>query len=229
MSICLCNLSADTALELVAQKKLEVTPASPDFSSFVADPELAKDALGSLADMLPKPIELLVGSAGRRRSAVDIVSHVWQGSLPKNGILALDEEVYVSSPEFTLLQQSSVVHQASLCQMLGRYLGTWTPMPNEPYGQDERAPLTTLESLQEFLTGMGRIRGIGNLRLAMAYTCEGAASAPETTLQLALCLPPELHGLNLAQPTMNYKVDLSAKAQRLCPHQSIRISMLDLL
>lgn len=66
MSVCLCNLSADLVLELVAQNKLDVSPASPDSSSFVADPTLVQNALGSLADQLPKPIDLLVGSAARR-------------------------------------------------------------------------------------------------------------------------------------------------------------------
>ncbi len=44
--------------------------------------------------------------------------------------LMLNDEIYVTTPEFTLLQQSCQLHQANLCQMLGRYLGTWTPAPN---------------------------------------------------------------------------------------------------
>lgn len=225
MSICLCNLSADTLLELASQKKLDMEPATPDPLLFTADPIKAQETLGALADELPKPIELMVGSAQKRRRAMGIASHVWKGSIPKGGVFAIGEGVYVTSPEFTLLQQASQLHQASLCQMLGRYLGTWTPKKDSPTGQGKRAPLTTLESLDEFLKGIGSVRGQHNLRMAMAYTCEGAASAPETSLQLALCLPPELHGLSIPLPIMNYEVELSREARKLYPHDSIRIDL----
>lgn len=225
MSICLCNLSSDMALELVAQKKYDVTPASPDPSSFSADPSFVGEALGTLSELLPKPIEILVSDAKKRRYSSEITCHVWKGALPRRGVLALGEGVFISSPEFTLLQQASQMHQANLCQMLGRYLGTWTPTKSKTSGQDMRAPLTSFETLKAFLKNIKGIRGAGNLRLAMAYTCEGAASAAETTLQLTLSLPPELHGLNIAQPIMNYEIDLSSEAQMLYPHRTIRIDL----
>lgn len=225
MSICLCNLSADIALELIAQKKIEINPASPDPSSFTADPTLVDRVLGTFCEKLPRPVELLVGNAKDRRYAPGTCCHVWRGRLPKNGVFALDEGIYVSSPEFTLLQQSNQLHQVNLCQMLGRYLGTWTPMKDQPSGQGERAPLTSFDSLHELSLDMRGARGMGNLKFAMAHTCDRAASPAETSLQLALSLPPELHGLNILQPSMNYQVDLSPKAQRLYPHESIRIDL----
>ena len=225
MSICLCNLSADAALELVAQKQLELTPASPDSSLFSVDAELAKTAIDTIGAKLPTPLEFLVGDAKKRRQPANTACHVWKGSLPKGGIVSLADGVYISSPEFTLLQQASQLHQASLCMMLGRYTGTWTPIQGASNGQNVRSPLTNLEALSGFLHNAGCVRGQGNLRLAMSYTCEGAASAPETSLQLALCLPPELRGLHLPPPIMNYEVDLSTEAQKLYPHTSIRIDL----
>lgn len=225
MSICLCNLSADTVLELAAQNKLELTPASPDMLSFRSDLASVREALGELITKLPRPIELLVGNAKERRPSKEIACHTWRGSMPGSNFLQLDEGVYVSGPEFVLLQQASQLHQANLCQMLGRYLGTWTPAPDKERGMKERAPLTTLESLSRFVASTGRVMGKNNLKLAMAHTCDGAASAPEASFQLALCLPPELYGLGLPFPTMNFKVDLSSQAKKLYPHDSIRIDL----
>lgn len=225
MSICLSNLSADAVLELAAQKEIELVPASPDTSTFVADPAVVSESLGELTERLPHPIDLLIDSQRKRRNSSYIACHVWKGSLPRNAIFSLDEGVYVSSPEFTLLQQASQLHQANLCQLLGRYLGTWTPSESAKNGQNERAPLTSFESLNQFLLGVGHAWGKSNLRLAMAYTCDGAASAPETTLQVALSLPPELHGLGIMQPIMNYEVSLSAMAKTLYPHDSIKIDL----
>ena len=226
MSICLCNLSADVALELIARKKKEVTPTAVDLTSLTADPEVAKACLGSLVEELPKPIELLVGDRGNRcRAGRGVACHVWQGALPGDGVLALKENVYVTGPDLTLLQQATQLHQAQLCQMLGRYLGTWTPSKDSPNGQEERAPLTTFDSLKGFLRQVKGTKGAQNLALAMAYTCDGAASAPEASLQLVLSLPPEFYGFGLSQPTMNYKVDLSTEAKKLCPKNSIRIDL----
>lgn len=225
MSVCLCNLSADTVLELAAQNKLEVGLASPDPTSFTANTALAREALGELAKELPSPLEFLVGSAQNRRPTRDAAYHVWRGPLPNNSFFTLGEGVYVTSPELTLIQQAGQLHQVSLCQMLGRYLGTWSPAKNAPNGQVERAPLATFESLNAAISEIGYSRGKSSLRLAMAYTCEGAASAPETSFQLALCLPPELSGLSILQPTMNYEVGLSSEARLLYPHDSIRVDL----
>lgn len=225
MSVCLCNLSADTILEMMAQNGVEPEPANPDFATFSADAETATMLLGSFVHELPKPIELLVGRAQDRRHAAEIACHVWRGSVPDGSILRLSEGVYVTSPELTLLQQASSLHQASLCQMLGRYLGTWTPKDDGQLGQQERMPLTTFERLNGFIAGVGRARGVANLRLAMAYTCEGAASRPETTLQLVMSLPSGLSGLALPQPYMNYRVDLTSLGRRICGKESIRIDL----
>lgn len=225
MSICLSHLSADVALEHIAKDKHEVGPASPDPSSFVADPAAIESALGNLADKLPRPIEVVVNDARRRRHASGVACHVWNGSLLQNSILAIGEGLYVASPEFVLAQQSSQLHQVSLCKLLGRYLGTWSPLKDESGEQFKRAPLTSFDALNAFLLEAGRFRGKDSLKLAMAYTCDGAASAPETSLQLALCLPPELHGLNLEQPIMNYEVNLSTEARTLYPADSIRIDL----
>ena len=226
MSICLCNLSADVALELIAQKKQEVTPTAVDLTSLTSDPEVAKECLGSFAEKLPQPIELLVGDRGKRcRAGKGVACHVWQGALPGDGVLALKEDVYVTGPDLTLLQQATQLHQVKLCQTLGRYLGTWTPSKDSLNGQEERAPLTTFDSLKGFLRQARGMKGTQNLVLAMAYTCDGAASAPETSLQLVLSLPPEFYGFGLSQPTMNYKVDLSAEATNICSKKSIRIDL----
>ena len=222
MSICLCNLSADVALEALAKEGRELEPAETDTSAFVGDTKAVASALGDFADRLPRPLDVLLGSAKERRTSHDVACHVWQSSLPKGGVLRVHDGLYVTSPELTLLHQAFQLHQVNLCQMLGRYLGTWTPTDG---GQEERAPLTTLESLDGFLKSIKGVRGLHNLRLAMAYTCEAAASAPETTLQLVMSLPPELHGFNLPFPVMNYKVNLSTLGQRLCDKESIRIDL----
>lgn len=225
MSICLCCLSSDKALEVIAHKELDITPASPDPSLFSVDDELLDKALDTLGEPLPTPVEFLVGSAHKRLHNRDVSCHVWKGSLPRGSVVSLTEGVYVSSPEFTLLQQSTQLHQATLCKMLGRYLGTWSPLMDDAGNQGKRAPLTTFESLAGFLNGTKYAPGKSNLRLAMAYTCENAASAPETALQLALNLPPELHGLHIMQPTMNYEISLSSAAQKLYPHETIRVDL----
>lgn len=225
MSICLCNLSADMTLELMAQEGRELQTATPNLATFSADSALVTEALGALVERLPYPLELLVGNAKDRRSGTGLACHVWQGPLPKGSFFSLGTDVYVTSPELTLLQQAGQLHQVNLCQMLGRYLGTWSPAREARHGQVKRAPLTSLEALEGFVRATRQVRGASNLRLAMAYTCEAAASAPETTLQLVLSLPPELHGFGLPLPIMNYEVELSGVGRGLYGHEIIRIDL----
>ena len=225
MSICLCGASADAVLEHMAREKIGFEPAALDPTTLSGNLTPYERALSSLDGVLPHPIELLVGNAKDRRSSSHVTCHVWRARLTSGSVLSLGDGLYVTSPELTLLHHAETLHQASVSMMLGRYLGTWTPAPESKGVQEDRAPLTTLETLSCFLRDVGRVRGGANLRLAMAYTCEGAASAPESMLQLVLSLPPELHGFGLPLPTMNYEVELSPKAQLLCGRITIRIDL----
>lgn len=69
--------------------------------------------------------------------------------------------MYVASPELNLLLQASELHVTKLCQMLGRYWGSFSTKHDEEGDLLERAPLTTEEKLLRFLGHIDRTPGLG--------------------------------------------------------------------
>ena len=229
MSICLCGMTADKMLELLAKNKTELeTVTGARLSEFSANIDDARDVLGDYLGGVDLPIELLVGSKKMRRASDRVVTHYCSKSLPDGAIKRIDEGLYVISPELCLLEQATELHLVNLCMMLGRFMATATPDRNaeDTGGVRKRAPLTSVDRVYEFLANAKQMRGVASLREALRWTAPGAASPQETNLQLALTLPPKYGGFGLRMPEMNYKVPLEGIARELYPeHESIRIDL----
>ncbi|MBR3234967.1 MAG: hypothetical protein IKG11_05055 [Atopobiaceae bacterium] len=229
MSICLCNASADKALELFAHKGIEMEPVSSScVTQFRADFE-GVWIPSYLADVFSDGIEVLVGDGGAPRENDMVVCHRWTGRLPEGALLRAPNTMglYVSSPAFCLMQQASELHMINLCMMLGRYLATKSPTMGKN-GQDvleDRLPLIKEDDLYRFVKGASGARGVGQLREALRWTCAGAASPQEINLQLALSLPPSYYGFGLALPQMNYSVPLDEYAKKFYARKECRIDL----
>ena len=228
MSICLSHISADHILEALALSQQDLEPISAsDPSMFSANTEEALRILSDSELALDTPINLLVGNARALRHSRDVIAHVWMTSLPDGSILKIDEELYVCSAEFCLLQQANELHMINLCQMLGRFLSTKVPIKDIDGSEKfvDRPPLTNEEQILTFLSHIGKAPGAAALRSALRWTAAGAASPQEVNLQLALTLPPTYGGFSLPKPIMNYCVTLSDKSKQLYDHESIRIDL----
>lgn len=224
--ICLIHNNADELLEMNAMKGVKLEPSSVQVNEFSGDTAIIRETLQGLYGASDERLNVLVGDASNR--GTEHVSYrTFAGDLPEGSILRVSEGVYVASPEFNLLLQAKELHPVRLCQLLGRYWGTFA------YGTDEngakclveREPLSSEEKLASYLAGVGRVEGIRALRNAMRYACENAASPQEVNLQLALCLPATCNGYALRKPIMNYEVTLDEVERELYDKDSIRIDL----
>jgi len=226
MSICLCHQSADQALELLAQKKELTEPAS---TAIIEGLKSGRDEVLSACNDMPSitlPIHVLIGDSANTKSEQCIKTHLWKGGFPDGAIKRISDELYVASPELCLVQQANGLSFVRLCQMLGRYLGTFSPSKESVFGFVERQPLTTEEELSNFIRTLSIKRPAGIVRQAMRWTCPSSASPQEVNLQLALSLPPTYHGFALPCPHMNYEVGLEGIAKEFCmPDKTIRIDL----
>ena len=223
--ICLTHGSADRLLEHCAVTGVELEPSELCPQDFRADASLAHEVLDGLYGTSTEWLNLLVGHQRDRRNSASVSSFCFEGRLPPKSILRYDEGVYVASPNFNLLLQSSQLHLVQLAQMLGRYWGTYSSEVDRDGFPIERAPLTTELELAHYLRGLKGLHGLTRLREAMRHTCASAASPQEVNLQLLLCLPPACNGYALRKPTMNRKIDLGARAQAFYPVESIRVDL----
>ena len=226
MSICLCHQSADQALESLAQEKHLTEPASTAIIERLTSGR--DEVLSACRGMQPitLPVNVLIGDSAHTRSDGYVKTHMWKGDLPDGSIKRISDGVYVASPELCLVQQASEISFVRLCQMLGRYLGTFSPSKGSDFGFVERQALTTEEELSGFIRKLPVKRPAGIVRQAMRWTCPFSASPQEVNLQLALSLPPTCHGFALPCPHMNYEVELEDTAKEFCkPDKSIRIDL----
>ena len=227
MSICFSHKSADLILTKLADSGAHHEPvSSAAIVGFEPDMEEARsylfDAVGTVEDP-----ELIVPEQRLRAKDGGGVVHVWRTDLPESSLWKVEEGIYVSSPEFTLLQQARELHFVRLCQMLGRYMGTHKAKRNVDGNQLalDVEPMTTEELLYHYL-GMARgLYGTRAVREALRYTCPNAASPQETNLQLALCLPYAYHGFRLPRPEMNHVIPLDPATRRIHQADHLRVAL----
>ena len=227
--ICFSHGTADRVLERCAHEGIELEPVSSSvLEDFVSECVGTRETLDHLGIPLGESIELLVGKPSLRKYRGTIATHLLSQLPPEGSILRINEGIYVVSPELCLLQQASQLHPVNLCQMLGRYLGSSSPvqMDNGVTRLAERPSLTDEERIASLLRGAKSRKGRGILLDAMAWTCSGAASPQETNLQLTLTLPPRFGGFGLNRPLLNETIELGEKARRLYPHGSVKVDLL---
>lgn len=68
------------------------------YKEFAAQHDLAKYGITRT------PVDLLVPKASQRSKGAQARFHAWKGNVPVNSMLRLEESLFVSKPEFVLLQ-----------------------------------------------------------------------------------------------------------------------------
>lgn len=231
MSICLSHKSADLFLEHLAHEGKDLDnvlePASGAIArGLTANATDTRELLGdSWSAYLP--LDILVSKPALRRGSAEVNAHLWAGPLPDGSIKRYSEGLYVVSPEFCLLLQAHELHLVNLCQMLGRFLATASPLVRADTEKklESRSPLTTLSRLEDFLAQMPSTSGTRRLREAMRYTLPGAASPQETNLQLAFALPYAYYGFGFKHLELNHCVELSGEARSLHEAEHIYVDL----
>ena len=214
--ICLTHGTADRLLETLAVRGAELEPASLQARDFTPNVGVMREGLRELCGTEENLINVLVGVDKDYRDGPDTMCQRFYGELPPGSILHVEEGIYVASPYLNLLLESRELHLVNLCSMLGRYLGTFSTTASGGSSDEivSRAPLVPEPELSRYLSCFKNTAGTGNLREALRFTCENAASPQEVNLQLALCLPPSCNGFALRKPVMNYPIKLDGKDRR---------------
>ena len=137
--------------------------------------------------------------------------------LPKGrAFLLLSENMFAASPKLSLCEIAD--GHGSLFDLLlllweacGSYRThlTWTG------AMYETDPLTSVRSLERFVTDNPRIHGARKIKRALRYVRDGSASTRETQIALFMGLPLRYGGFNLGLPLMNYRVEASPQARAI--------------
>lgn len=100
---------------------------------------------------------------------------------------------------------------------------SWTPCigrSGEYSGMYKRPPLVSCESLQQVLSELGRLHGIGVARRAAQFVHPGSGSPLETKMCMIACLPPRYGGESLPSPELNRRIAFDPQAANLAHMKS---------
>lgn len=100
---------------------------------------------------------------------------------------------------------------------------SWTPCigrSGEYSGMYKRPPLVSCESLQQVLSELGRLHGIGVARRAAQFVHPGSGSPLETKMCMIACLPPRYGGESLPSPELNRRIAFDSQAANLAHMKS---------
>ena len=180
-------------------KTVSAAPPSDDLVYSFLDDELKGYAL---------PLELLVARPSTRRVSNIKRCSVWGALLPSGSFVRVGSRLYVSTPEFLLLQMAATLPLIDLTVFAYELCGFYA-RSHWGFAASERCrPLTSVRTLSSYTSRVKDAPGIKRLRRSLRFVVDGSASPMETIVVLLLCLPRSLGGYGLPFPKMNGRVDV---------------------
>lgn len=188
--------------------------ASPDAGRvFGARTDGSLQAAVAHLDIKDAPLHIMVSDRKDRRKRSNLVAHYYPLPLPEGSFCKIGHNVYVSSPELTLVQMATILPQIDLLELCLEFCSGYTLNPESERGFDDRPALTSRKHLQAFVEKMKGHRGAGRIRSILPYVIDNSASPMESAVLMLLCLPSRKGGYQLPLPTHNESIPITGRAR----------------
>ncbi len=161
------------------------------------------------------PFHVIVDDAGNRRRSSNVISHQWSHPVSREDLFKLNETVSVCSPELCYLQ---LAHWLPLEKtiLLGMELcGLYRLITNSSNGFIPQPPLSSPKRLLGCVKRIPGTYGHTKALRACKYILPNSASPMESAFALLLSLPYLLGGYAIARPTLNERIVLGARMQKI--------------
>lgn len=163
-------------------------------------------------------LHALALSSERTRQTKTHKAHACKTVLPNGSLYALNDNVFVCSPEFVFLQLAQSLELEQLIAYGCEICGTYGFDKSDKRGfRDRDTPLITKAQLERYVESAYGMRGRLRAREALRYIMENAASPMETVCMLLLTLPYRLGGYGLPKLLINVKINVPSSMRPLCP------------
>lgn len=159
------------------------------------------------------PVTALVGDVSCRTNTASVIARVWS-NLPERSFIDAGNGFLVSTPEFCFLQMANWLSVTQLILLGYELCGTYVLIDKGPAPRRD-APLTTVAKLRTFAEGATNARGRKKALRALHSVLDRSASPMESVLAMLLSLPYGLGGYGLAQPSLNFRVDVPSRFRKL--------------
>ena len=186
-----------------------------DASSLRKDVDLLNlTGLGLSSPSVEEPLWVLVPPEAIRGRSKSVRAIVWGGVLPERAFRKVQDDAYVSSPEFLFLQMATKLDLIALIELGMELCGTYRRASLGDETQYDCPSLTTPRKIRGFLDRAGSAHGAKKARQAAKYLLPNSASPLETIVYLLLCLPRRLGGYALPRPKLNVDIRLGKRGQQ---------------
>ena len=211
---------ARTEAERCSRSVLELSEATTSLKQ-MNDVGLIKLGIGDATK--EHPLEVLVKESGQKTRAATVHARVWGRPIVGNAFRRVGPDVFVSSPEFVLLQMAPMLDFPELVALGMELCGTYRREVEVPVlGTNEtkrvteyqQPLLTSPRKIEAFLQGMKTSPGCSKARRALDYVLPLSASPMETAIYLLLCLPRRLGGYALPKPVLNPSITFSKSGKK---------------
>lgn len=177
--------------------------------------ELVGDLLQNELLGIPAPLEFLVRGAGLRRQSSLHRCRSWSDVVPSGSFVRVSDRLFVSSPEFCLMQLASTLSYGRLACLCFEACGAYVLSSRSVEGFLRAVPVTSPALLASFAERSAGLGGVRPFRRVIRRVLAGSASPMESVLAILLCFPRMLGGYGLPLPKMNYRVDVPCHAGSL--------------
>ena len=167
-------------------------------------------------------VDILVPDASRRFASQRIVRHSWTGPLPDGAFYQMAADVFVTSPEFSLLLMSKSLPFNELIRLTSELCSRYATSDSER-GFVDRPPLTSPAKITKFLNKLGSVSGSAKLKRALRYAVVNARSPMETALGIIIGMPPRLGGFGLGAVELNHRIDLEGEAAMMAGRSYVEL------
>lgn len=176
------------------------------------------------------PVHAIVDADSKRHRSRLVRAHVWNGKIPLRSFYQLEGDVYVSSPELTIVQEATLLDRVDLAWCISSLCSAFGTASDDPSmwhaSFRDAPPITSTADVERFLRLMPSERGTQATSSALRLAVDGAASPPEMALAMMACAPKGLGGYALAKPQLNQAIRLDDNAARMCGKSTVYCDML---
>lgn len=169
-----------------------------------------------------EPTDCSVPAASKRSKAAGFRAHVMSYSVVPYAVRVTDD-VYVVTPELCFVQVASRLSLARLLLFGFSICGTYGVSSDGSLFR--RGALTHVSAIAALAERLPSHEVPRQVRVALRFLLDGAASPSETRLCLLLMLSSAYGGFGLPRPVLNAPVVLSDASRAIYPHRECRADL----
>lgn len=177
---------------------------------------------------LEKPLYISAPNAVYRRKTQSCIVRSRDNPFPENSFFYLTEkqfDIYIACPELCFLQVAREQDMIDLLLFGFDICAIYYVTKEAEFGQAGRIPLTSVETLRQYISEAHAFYGASKALNALRYIRNDSNSPMETRLAIFLILPESLGGCGIPWIEMNSPITLLPEGAKLLKYKTVRGDM----